>query len=631
MDNSRFFYKVFSSTTYKNIVLDLSLMNIEQKENPSKELTIDLYSIISFCKKHYVILLILAFMLYGFYLRSYHMDFPAIGYHNMKENQYIPYTEFMYNAEEFWDYFRTETYWIGSQEHGYFTQYEFPLIPWMILVLWWIFGIKLWAARLVIILFAIGCIPLLYLVGRKLTENTFIILLSCFLFTIMPLSVFFGRNVQPEAPALFFILLGTYYFFQWREKMLVAENSRKHFFLFSICMLIAILLKVPNGIGIIPLLFFVPYKKLVSAKRVFWECIVLFTTIMFIFPLWVFFSKWVMPGAATVGTSGFTESFRAVAHNILRTLTTAYWNDYLPALVAFVLDNFTAWYFWIFLLGVFFALFTSRSLFSRFLLAWFFSLFVYIFAFADKFRGHAYYQFVFLPLVCFAAAYAVYVVGQFLHQALLSFVPSLKAPLAQVPFLFPLLVTAIVLFLSFASVTAATDRVFDTIYYGEDIAGDFIYEHSDPKDRVFIDGIFSQSVGILWHAHRYGIEEIPANLTWFQELEATLQFRWVVLYGPGINTVQSKTEVWEYIQQTYQLRQIGLVPQEDELVPYYFVLEKGAVFDLETFPVNKTPYLAKTYTNTQGAFVVYALDDFMTSFGAMSTPSGAMSTSLGDS
>ncbi|MEK6868556.1 MAG: glycosyltransferase family 39 protein, partial [Nanoarchaeota archaeon] len=442
-------------------------------EQHSQEFTLDIHALFSFCKKHYVLLFLLAFMLYGFYLRSYHMDFPVIGYHNMKENQYIPYTEFMYNAEEFLDYFRTETYWIGSQEHGYFTQYEFPLIPWMILVLWWIFGIKLWAARLVVILFSIGSIPLLYLLGRKLTENKFILLLACFLFTIMPLSVFFGRNVQPEAPALFFILLGSYWFFRWREKMLLGENSLKVFVLFSISFLIAILLKVPNAIGLVPLLFFVPYKKFISSQRVFLECTGIFLSTMFIFPLWVFFSKWVMPGAATVGTSGFTESFRAVAHNVLRTLTSAYWFEYFPALRSFVLDNFTVWYFWLFLLGVFFALFTWRSLFSRFLLTWFGSIFVYVLAFADKVRGHAYYQFVFLPLVCFAAAYALYMVSQFLQQVLSQSIPSLKSFFSKAPLLFPLIVSGLVIFLSFAFVTAATDQVFDTIYYGEDIAGDF--------------------------------------------------------------------------------------------------------------------------------------------------------------
>ncbi len=574
----------------------------------SKEFTWDIRKLPLFCKKNYVFLFLLTFMIYGFSLRSYHMDFPVIGYHNMKENQYLPYTEFMYNADEFWDYFRTETYWIGSQEHGYFTQYEFPIIPWMILLLWWIFGIKLWAARLIIILFSIGSIPLLYFVGRQLTENKFLLLLGCFLFTFMPISVFFGRNVQPEAPALFFILLGTYYFFRWRKKMLLGEHSLNHFFIFSICMLVAVLLKVPNGIGIIPLLFFVPYKKILSSK-IFFKSVGIFIGIMLIFPLWVFFSKWVMPGAATVGTSGFSESFRAVTDNVLRTLTVAYWSEYFPALQSFVSDNFTVWYFWLFVFGVFLSIFTWKSLFSRFLLSWFFSIFIYVLMFADKVRGHAYYQFVFLPLICFAAAYALYVASQLLQQLFFSIIANSKPYLSRTPLLFPLLVSVVVIFLSLDAVSAATDRVFDTIYYGEDIAGDFIYKNSDSKDRVFIDGVFSQSVGILWHAHRYGIEEIPANLSWFQELEETLQFRWVVLYGPGFSTIQTKPEVWEYIQSNYKIQQIGLIVQNRQYVPYYFVLEKGGTFDTTMFIQNKTPYLAKTYTNTIGIFDLYAVDD----------------------
>ncbi len=587
---------------------------LDVQSQKTKELTIDIFSFLSFCKKYYVVLLLLLFIIYGFYLRSYHMDFPVIGYHNMKENQYIPYTEFMYNADEFLDYFRTETYWIGSQERGYFTQYEFPLIPWIILVFWWVVGIKLWAARLVIIIFSVASIPLLYLIGKQLTENKFIVLLACLLFTIMPVSVFFGRNVQPEAPALFFILLSSYFFFLWRKKMLLNEQSYKHFFLFSICMLIAILLKVPNSIGIVPLIFLVPYKKIISSKRFFWKCIALFTIIMLIFPLWVFFSKWVMPGAATVGTSGFSESFRAVFHNIILTLTHSYWTEHFPALQEFVLDNFTLWYFFLFFLGVFFSLLTWKSLFSRFLLSWFLSVFIYILAFADKVRGHAYYQFVFLPVICFASAYALYTLGTLFQQTVVSLLPSAKILISKTkaPWFFPVVLSVVVLVFSFDDVTSARNRVFDTIYYGEDLAGNFIYQHSDPADRVFIDGVFSQSVGILWHAHRYGIEEIPHNLTWFKELEETLQFRWVVLYGTGISTVQIKTDVWAYIQQNYHIRQIGLVPYGNELAPYYFVLEKGGVFDVEEFLENKTPYLAKTYTNTKGIVSFYALDGVST-------------------
>ncbi len=577
----------------------------------TEDVAIDVQKITSFSKKHWEVLLIVLFILFGFYLRSYHMNFPVIGYHNMKENQYLPYTEFMYNADEFWDYFRTETYWIGHLEHGYFTQYEFPFIPWLILPLWFIFGIELWAARLVIILFSLASIPLLYLVGRKLTENRLLILTACFFFTIMPISVFFGRNVQPEAPGLFFILLGTYFFFCWREEVLANKFSYKYFLFFTLSFLLTILLKIPNGIGLVPLLFFVPYKQLFAQKKYFAYCTILFILLMSFFPLWVSFSKWVMPGAATVGTSGFGESFAEVRTNIGLTLSSSYWQEHYFGIRSFVLDNFTAWFFWLALLGIFFACFKYKTLLGRFIVGSLVSVPLYILFFADKVRGHAYYQFVFLPLVCFATAYALFVLSDSFRKILLQ--TSVKhTKIASSAFFsqgISLAFFLLFVFLSFSAVRQATDRVFDVIYYGEDFAGDFINKHSDPTERVFIDGVFSQSVGILWHAHRYGLDETTANLTWFMELEQTRNFRWVVLYGPGIGTIQSKPEVWEYIQNTYKIRQIGLIVDNGQYAPYYFVLEKGGSFDVDGFVANKQPYLAKTYTTTQGTFSFYALDE----------------------
>ncbi len=576
-----------------------------------KEVAVDFQKVVPFCRKHWEVLLIVLFIIFGFYLRSYHMDFPVIGYHNMKENQYLPYTEFMYNADEFLDYFRTETYWIGHLEHGYFTQYEFPFIPWLILPLWFIFGIELWAARLVIILFSLASIPLLYLVGRKLTENRILILTACFFFTIMPISVFFGRNVQPEAPGLFFILVGTYFFFCWREEVLANKFSYKHFLFFTLSFLLTILLKIPNGIGLVPLLFFVPYKHLFTQKKYFTYCTILFILLMSFFPLWVSFSKLVMPGAATVGTSGFSESFAEVRTNIGLTLSSSYWQEHYFGIRSFVLDNFTAWFFWLALLGIFFACFKYKTVLGRFIVGSLVSVPLYVLFFADKVRGHAYYQFVFLPLVCFAAAYALFVLSDSCRKILLQTSVKHTKIASSAFFSHGIFITFffIFLFLSFSAVTEATDRVFDVIYYGEDLAGDFINKHSDSTERVFIDGVFSQSVGILWHAHRYGLDETTANLTWFMELEQTRNFRWVVLYGPGIGTIQSKPEVWNYIQNTYNIRQIGLIMDNGQYAPYYFVLEKGGSFDVDGFVANKQPYLAKTYTTTQGTFSFYALDE----------------------
>lgn len=558
-------------------------------------------------KKRQILIFLILMMISGFYLRSYHMDFPVIGYHNMKENQYIPYTEFMYYAEEWQDYFRTETYLAGTQVHGYFTQYELPLISWMILPLWWLFGIKLWAARLVVILLTIGSIPLLYIVTKKITENECIALAASFLFTIMPISIFFGRNVQPEAPGLFFILFGTYFFLCWREKILQGTKEWKYFLLFSGSILIAILLKIPNGIGIVPLLFFVPYQQLKKEKKQAIQYVLVFICIMALFPIWVKISQVLMPNAGTVGTASFTESFREVRDNLIRTLTQEYWQQHFPGIKSFVVDNFTLWFFWLTVIGICLGAIKYKTMLGKFLCAEAVALIMYIFIFADKFRGHAYYQFVFLPLVCIASAYVVYVVAE-LVQKIAEAVIKKNVEERFRKILFYGIFILVIIGTQDARVDA-TARVFDTIYYGEDSAGEFINKNSAPEDRIFVDGVFAQSSGILWHAHRYGTDEIPANLSYVQELEQTLNFRWVVLYGPGIGTIQSKGEVWEYIQQNYVIRQVGLIPQENQFIPYYVVLEKGGVFDLEMFAANKTPYLAKTYTNTEGTVEMYAIDE----------------------
>lgn len=580
------------------------------KENKEKTNAIDFsfdFKKIYREKKNIVWLILFGLMIYGFYLRSYHMDFPVIGYHNMKENQYIPYTEFMYNAEEWKDYFRTETYWIGALPHGYFTQYEFPLIPWIILPLWWIFGVKLWAARFVVILFTITSIPLLYKVCRKITDNDFIACGSAILFTIMPISIFFGRNVQPEGPGLFFILLGTYYYLEWAEEIKRGIWKWKYFVLFAISMLTTILLKIPNGIGLVPLLFITPWNLLWQEKKKTAKYAFLFFVIMLFFPVWVKFSQWTMPGAATVGTGSFSESLMEVRDNIARTVTAEYWKEAYPAIKSFVNDNFTFSFFWISILGILCAIIKYKTKIGKFMTGSAIGVILYIFIFADKVRGHAYYQFVFLPLICIASAYALYIIASLLEKGVKR-IMSVSNP-TMVQKILPYLLLTIVIIANYSEIVAATNRVFDVIYYGEDIAGEFVNQNSNKTDRIFIEGVSSQSVGILWHAHRYGVEEISNNLTYFKHLEESLQFRWVILYGPGMGSIQTKKEAWEYIQENYKIRQVGLIPQNGELTPYYFVLEKGGIFNPEKFIENKTVELAETYTNSYGVVEIYTMSE----------------------
>ena len=40
-------------------------------------------------RPHAVLIALACIVALGFQLRSYHIDYPSIGYHNMKENEYL--------------------------------------------------------------------------------------------------------------------------------------------------------------------------------------------------------------------------------------------------------------------------------------------------------------------------------------------------------------------------------------------------------------------------------------------------------------------------------------------------------------------------------------------------------------
>src|SRR3989304_6454727 len=44
---------------------------------------------VPFIKKHWGVLLLLAIILFGGYLRFYHIDYPVVGYHNWKSVHYL--------------------------------------------------------------------------------------------------------------------------------------------------------------------------------------------------------------------------------------------------------------------------------------------------------------------------------------------------------------------------------------------------------------------------------------------------------------------------------------------------------------------------------------------------------------
>jgi hypothetical protein len=593
---------------------------IKSKKEHSKindEITVDI-NFKKIIKKHYVIILILLFIVIGFNLRAYQIDHTPIGYHNAKENQYLPYAQFMYNADEWQDYFRTETFWGGSREKGYFTEYEFPFLPWSILIIWKLFGVKVWLARLIIIISSLACIPAIYMLTKELTKNViekggqeFIGLTAALLFTIMPLAIFFGRNIQPESPALLAILIYTIFFIKWRDAYISKKPHTKLFFFFTLTTLVAILFKIPYGIGLVPLLFFVPWKTFMKDKKTLLKLATIFFIIIIILPVWSNFSKKMMPNAHTVGTANFGQSLAMVKMNFDHVIDGGLYREGRGIIRSFIIDNFTLNYVYLMLLGILCVFIhfyltkkkrkNNQDLF-KFTIGSITGIIIYVLMFSTKVKGHSYYQMPFIFFLVLMCAFAIWSIGKGISTP--KIVINKKA--FHIKYVAIILLIAL-LFFTYPQLEESKNRQFNTVFFGEDLAGDFIKQNSLEDERVLLAGVGTQNVGILWSAQRYGTHYHLKNLTKIKEMEDTLNFKWIVLYRDGIGSMQQDKEIWEHITTNYGVRQVGgIAPDAQNFNIIYITLEKGKTGTIEDLQ-QIVPVKAKTYELTNNKVNFYTI------------------------
>ncbi len=619
-------------------------MTNEEKKQGDELVTSDVFKNIK--AKHVVILLLFAFLALGFYLRVYHIDFPSIGYHNMKENEYLCQAM---NQPRYGDYLR-RIQCLGGMDAGpsYFEEYpQMPLIPWIILLSWKVLGHHFWSARIGFTLLSTASIYLIYLVAKRLTKNEYISLVSAFLSAIMPLLVFFGRNIQPEGPALFFLLLGTYYYLKWLD-----DYKTKSIVFSGIAFAICGLLKYTFLIVFIPVLAIFPFVKLKdktflkkTAKQVG-----IFLVCLLPVPLWTYFSKFL--NTTTTLTAG--TLYRV---NLFRAFEIDYWNQFYPTFRAYVFDNFTFWYFWIAIFGIvlmfllikdkntkyyfwigvliaalwaisakfttspvmFFILMAvffilvlymavlslkQENKFVTFVLWYFVAIAPYFMILSDYLNQHNYYQMPFVPIVCIASAYFIYTVGTFLDQIFK------RKQLKFVPLLLILLTIG-----GNGGFIARANAQFDTIFYGEDVSGDYIKQHSMPEARMFIEG-HAQTVGICFNSDRR-CAGIPESLTNFTFAEEKRNFSIIFLHGiyGAMQFNQKDTSIKQYVENNYQIRQITLFQSQQGAQIQGIVLMKGGNSTLSLDKLGENPILrqptkswAKTYSTKHGDVAMTVLE-----------------------
>ncbi len=148
------------------------------------------------------------------------------------------------------------------------------------------------------------------------------------------------------------------------------------------------------------------------------------------------------------------------------------------------------------------------------------------------------------------------------------------------------------------------DRMFDTQFIGLDVAGEYINENSEPNERILFPG--HQSYGVLWHADRMGFAEIPIEED-IVYAENERNVTWIFLYRWGLDVMNQPQ--WSYISENYHLEQVAFELQgnnQPNLV--YLLLKKGGSFDPNTLSnFTLTPEMTQTrmYEFSGGEFPLY--------------------------
>ncbi|MBI2129658.1 glycosyltransferase family 39 protein [Candidatus Woesearchaeota archaeon] len=509
-------------------------------------------------KKNYNWIILALILILGFYLRSYHLDYPVIGYHNTKEVHTLAEARSFYKGGDYL-YLRGD-YTIPLVDPPKYSHVDnFPLYEWIFVIGWKIFGMQLWVARLVTVFFALGAVVFTYLFVKKLFKREDIALLSAFFTSISPLLVFFGRNIQFDAPALFFMTAAIYFFLVWKEK-----QTMKNIVVFMVFFTLTGLTKYPFLIIAIPLLSIFPFETIKSKK--YWKQFGIGALIFIAFILW-----FLLPNLAKAQTSSSgvgDEMIGRVLEEPFKMFTSEWWGTVFMFASK---DNFTKIGVIISIIGLCISLWHIRKQQHRFLVAWAVSFLVYGLLLINFMTGHNYYQMPFVPLVAILISSALLFIASIIPQ-IKTKQPYLKNSLRWI---------AIILFFIIFMWPAAKQSIagqFNTQFSGLDVAGNYINSHSSPDEMMFDSG--HQDTGVVWHADRKAT--VISNLSELKQFEEKKNLKWIFIYQWGFSNIFQKSEFRNYINSNYSLKQVAFQQTQQGAVPIYFLFKKGGTFDETT-------------------------------------------------
>lgn len=504
-------------------------------------------------------------LVFAFMIRLYHINFPAIGYHNMKENVFISMAKNMVESGDFFQR-KVSFLWNWTQPDVRFTGHPFgQFTAWQIAGSHKLFGdaFFLGAARFINVLFFLCAVVFAFRISEELTKRVSVSLLAALILAFLPLGNFFSRNLQSECVCFLMMLIVIDCGLRFDR-----TYGSGYLLIAGLASAVILLGKGTFFIGMIPLLFAVSLGRLFK---------------LFQIPrILGFFSLLVLPVliAAVIFRNDFGCDDCHERISYLRIFSGKYWRDFGPTLFAYTIyENFTWFYAVPGILGAVWILVCERDFrLKRFIMGWILALILYGMALSDLIHQHNYYQMPFLFLVAFCAAY-------FLWHAALAINKVLKGRAGY-------MLLAGFIMISLPDVYAATMRQYDYVLFGQDVAGDYLRRHV-PVGKPFFHYTWSQGYGVCTYADRRC--GWPADLDDFKRKEKELGVEYLSVYSfPYFATMAP--DIKKYVETNYHVVHIGFTSgQKDGFVPWTVILKKGGSLDVDEFLKKKPLRLNKVY------------------------------------
>lgn len=474
-------------------------------------------------------------LLMGLLLRIYNLSFPSIGYHNMQENEYMGIAREM---ERTHDYASKKVYFAGIPEYdpSATAGSRLPLISYQALISWKIFGENLWGPRFINVIFGILSILILYFISNQLFRNRLLSLFASLLLAVMPLAVFFSRNLQPESPALFFMLLGNFFYLKF-----VSARRRRDLLLGGLAFSAAWFYKSAFLIGALPFISYLPIGAKGKKKR----------------PFRYYALSLILPYLLIVPWLSYINGFNV--QRFLEIFSYSYWKDYgMSILLYMIFENFNPIFMVTSLIGMGAALLKRDGHAERYIIGWTAVIIPYCILFSGPLSQNNYSQMPFLALVCVSSTYAAYFVSEFIKK-------FIKKEVLVI-------VLAVIILSSAPFVFRSIIRMHSKVFIGADVAGESLRGFTKPDEHIFLF-THSQGFGIARYAGRYA--EWTYNAEDFKKKEKLYNIRYICIYPAEfiLSLKMNTPKLFEYIVENYHVKEAGMTEEPKKL--FYLIMEKG--------------------------------------------------------